>query len=221
MTRRRSRLLDVDLGSEASVRFRGLSKHPVTKRLEGIIARQMREALREALNEAMDNAARDGSFPSRSGRGYAAVRGRAQAFGTNFRSLRGHITAPLYLVAHDRGATITPKSSNYLTVPVFEALRADGTPKLASARSWIMLGSFVYRSKRTGQLYIARRTAEGKLSVLYLLLTEAQLKKHKGWAQAAWQRQLPSLSVAWGNILMNNITVDMVEEAYVQGGGSF
>lgn len=221
MASRRARLLDVDLGREASGLMSALSRSPVTRKLQTVIARQMREALKNALNEAMDNAYQDGSFPKRTGRGYAMVRKRAQAFGTGIRYLRGHITAPLYLIAQDRGSTITPVNSKYLTVPVFDGLRADGTPKLPSARSWKMLGSFVYKSKRTGQLYIARKTASGKVSVLYLLLDQVQLRKHKGWAQNAWNNQLPSLATEWGNIVISNLGVSLVNDAYVKGGGSF
>ena len=219
MGQRQSRLLDVTAGATASRALSGVVQTPVLRRVQTVIAKELREALRVALNESMDNAYRDGLFPSRTGNGYRLIRGRAQAFGTNIWNLRGHITAPSYLVAQDRGATITPKQGRYLTIPVFEALRADGTPKLRSARSWKMLGSFVYRSKKTGQLYIARKTTEGKVSVLYILVEEVTLRKHKGWAQTAWNRQLPILMQEYQRIVMRHLTVDKVEDAFVRGRG--
>lgn len=219
---RRARLIDTNLGAQARAIFGGISKNPVTRRAETVMARAMREALKEAINRAIDNAYMDGSFPSRTGRGYAQTRGKAQAFGTTFGTLRGHITAPLYLVAQDRGALIEPVNARKLAIPVFEALRADGTPKLPSPNSWRMLGSFVYKSKRTGQVYIARKTPSGKVSVLYLLVDSVQLTKHKGWAQAAFERELPRLANEWGRILTTYaITVANVEQAYVKGGGTF
>ena len=219
MGQRQSRLLDVTTGALASRTLSSTAQTPVLRKVQTVIARELREALRLALNESMDNAYRDGLFPSRSGSGYKRVRGRAQAFGTNIWNLRGHINAPSYLVAHDRGADITPKRGRYLAVPIYEGVRKDGSPKLRSPRSWKMLKSFVYRSKKTGQLYIARKKNDGKVSVLYVLVESVQLREHKGWAQTAWERQLPMLAQDYQRIVMRHLTVDKVEDAFVRGRG--
>lgn len=219
MGQRQSRLLDVTTGATASRALAGAAQSPTLRRVQTVIARELREALRLALNQSMDNAYRDGLFPSKSGKGYQRVRGRAQAFGTTIWNLRGHITAPSYLVAHDRGANITPKRGRYLAVPIHEGVREDGSPKLRSPRSWKMWKSFVYRSKRTGQLYIARKKNDGKVSVLYILVENVQLRKHKGWAQTAWQRQLPLLAQDYQRIVQTHINVGAVEDAFVRGRG--
>lgn len=219
---RRGKLIDLNVGPLASGVFGGIARNPITKKAESIMARSMRDAIRDAINRAIDNAYVDGTMPNRTGRGYAQTRGRAQAFGTSFASLRGHITAPLYLVAQDRGSTIEPVNARKLAIPVFEALRADGTPKLPSPNNWRMLGSFVYKSKRTGQAYIARRKPDGRVSVLYILVDSAQLRKHKNWAQNAIDRQMPRLANDFANILFTYaITIDNVNAAYLKGGGSF
>jgi hypothetical protein len=198
---RRGRLVTLDLGREIPA-LRGMSG-TVSARRETVIARAVREALRRGLNEAFDSAYKDGLFPARTRAGYNAVRNAAQVYGTSLSSIRAFVNAPAHLVAHEKGATITPVNSQYLTVPIHQGLRGDGTPKLYSANSWRMLGSFVYKSRRTGKLYIARRTPDKKLEILYILLDSVDLTKHEGWATKALARRLPFLISEIAAILSN------------------
>lgn len=189
MSRRLGRLVTMDLGRDVPA-LRAMSG-VVSQRRETVIAREVREALRRGINQAFDKAYKDGIFPSRTGRSYNQTRGRAQAYGTSLASIRAHLNAPIRLVAHENGTVITPTNGNYLTIPIHQGLRADGSPKLPGPNSWRMLKSFVYKSKRTGQLYIARRTPDKKLEILYILVDSVDLSKHKGWATRVMQRELP------------------------------
>jgi hypothetical protein len=189
MRRRLGRLVTLDLGRDVPA-LRALSG-TIPQRRESVIARTIREVLRQGINRAFDNAYRDGAMPKRTSRSYNQMRGRAQAYGTSLSSLRAHINAPANLVAHERGATITPINGDYLTIPIHQGLRGDGTPKLPSANSWRMLGSFVYKSKKTGQLYIARQNSQKRLEILYILVDSVELTKHKGWATDVMRKEMP------------------------------
>jgi len=105
-----SRLIDVSLGSLASLRYGGLRKNKISARIETIAAREMRQTLKSFLADAMIDARASGG-PYRTGKGIGAAIAGARAFGTNFSQLRGHIIAPSYMAAHNTGATISPKNS--------------------------------------------------------------------------------------------------------------
>lgn len=198
------KLLEVTLGRELTTVFGSLTKNPLTRRVEASMTRSMREALLAAFVDVIHDARRDGSMPMRTGAAYRKLLIGGRAFGTTFASLRGHIIGPDYIVAHQRGTLITPNEAPQLAIPMPAALRPDGTPKLPGPRSWRIHGSFVYFSKRTQRGYIARNV-QGRLELLYAFVDEAQLKKHKGFIDQPWARQLPKLFNAFGLIFQNTI----------------
>lgn len=214
--RRNARLIDTNLGSAAAGRYAGLGANKITARIERQAAPLMREALREALAAAMLETG--GKAPSRSGSGLRAAQRGARAFGTRFSQLRGHILAPSYMVAHNEGATITPVKGEWLAVPLPAAQKADGSPKLPGPNSWKMHGSFIWKSPKTGKLLIVRKEkGSDTLIFLYVLVPSVTLRSHVGWADRAWSQQIPALMAAWDSIVASFLTVDMVEEAYVNG----
>lgn len=212
------RLIDINLGAAATAAYGGLGKHPISRRIEAQAARLMREALRSALQSAMSEAAARGDAPRRTGRGIQAAVSGSRAFGQNFASLRGHIIAPGRMVAHEDGSTIYPEGE-YLAVPIFDGLRSDGSPKLMNPNQWRAHGSFTIRGKTSGRLFIVRKDPSNpnQLLFLYVLVESVTLKKHRGWATRAWQKQLPLLRAEWDNIVASFMTVGMVEEAFSNG----
>jgi hypothetical protein len=189
-----------------------LNSHPMTRKRTTLLSRELREALKQALDESMRRARVDGLMPFSSGRGAKSI--VTKAFGTTPGSLRGHIVGNDYLAAHNLGSEILPKG-RALAVPIADGLRPDGSPKLPGPRSWSNITKiFVYKSKRTKQAYLARRTADKKLSVLYILVDSIQLTKYRGWADTAWERQLPALIAEWESIIASYILADTVADAY-------
>lgn len=205
------RLIDVNLGAMATAQYGALRGDPISRRIETLAARQMREALRSALQEAMLTA----NAPRRTGNGIRQAVTGARAFGTNFSALRGHILSPGHLIAHEDGTTITPRGE-YLAVPIYDGLRGDGSPKMRNPSQWRAFGSFVFKGKNGG-LFIGRKPKGSDLQTLYALVPSVSLTTHTGWATNSWSRQLPLLKAEWDSIVASYISPDMVSEAYSRG----
>lgn len=210
-----ARLIDAsDLGSLAERTYGPLRKNPFTKRIETQASRLMRAALKDHLTQAMVAARADA--PYRTGASYKTALVGARAFGTNFSQLRGHIVADAKLVVHDRGTDIYPGEAEYLAIPIYHGRKPDGAPKLARPYMWKRFGSFVFKSKKTGKLYIVRQGPDKKLQFLYALVESVEIKGTR-WATNAWAQQLPYLLQEWGNIVTSFMTTDIVGEAYSKG----
>lgn len=210
-------LIHAELGGEVGRIFGALSDNPLTRRVETTMMRQMRDALIGAMVEAVKDAQREGAFPNRTGVGYRKALAGGRAFGTRFKDLRGHLLAPDYIVAHQRGTLITPVEAPQLAIPLPAALRPDGTPKLLKPSSWTLYGSFIYKSKRNGRGYIARKGPTGELILLYVFVDEAQLRKHKGFITKPWDKNLAKLFDKFGLIFMAAIESFDVEEFVEMG----
>lgn len=213
------RLIDVNLGPQATAAYGRLGKHPITKRKQAAIVREMRAALKDALRNAMVEAEASGDAPKRTGRSIRIAQTGARAFGQNFANLRGHIIAPGRLVAHENATEILPQEGEYLAVPIYDGLRADGSPKLLNPNQWRQYGSFTIKGKKTGRLYIVRKDPSNpkRLQFLYVLVESVQLSKHRGWASRSWKKELPFLRAEWDSIVASYMTVDDVGEAYTAG----
>lgn len=217
---RKARIFDVDVGGATVAMFGALRRAAFTRRSEAVMARQMRVALRDMLEQIIRDAARDGSFPTRSGAGLRATRGGARAFGQSFNSLRGHIVGPAYLKLLEEGGTLLPVNAEALTIPMEYALRADGTPKLRSPRQWQnILKTFIYKSKKTGRAYIAFKNGEGRLTLLYMLIDAAEFKGRQFLANA-WSRRIDDLVNEFGQIMLAEASqIDLMKLARVTHKG--
>lgn len=116
-------------------------------------------------------------------------------------NLRADIKVYPWLIAQEYGAHIT-KKDKYLTIPLFYALRPDGSPKFKSARSWQRFGSFVYTQKSTGRKFLAYKSASGELRILYILLDEVDIKPVLGLIRTAGS-MLDELMSVWGSIYLS------------------
>lgn len=174
----------------------------VSGRAETRVSRIIREALRQALTDTVRRAFLDGA-PVRTGRARRVMLNGVRAFGTNFGGLRGHIIGPNYMKAHEDGATIRPTRARALAIPLPAAQRADGSPKLPGPRSWRnILKTFLYKSKKTGNMYIAYKNNSGSLTLLYVLVDSATLSKHSGFLARAWETQKPDIVEAMGRAML-------------------
>jgi len=82
---------------------------------------------------------------------------------------------------HERGATIRPKRSKYLTVPLPPALNSNGTPKRKSARDW--QNTFVLKSRK-GNLLIVQKAGGGRITPLYVLKKQVTIPQRLGFEDA-------------------------------------
>ena len=93
------------------------------------------------------------------------------------------VTFPLtgIAVVHETGATIRPKNSQYLTIPLRAALDSRGVPLKAKARDWS--DTFVARSKR-GNLLIFQKQPGGGIKPLYVLKQSVTIPKRLAFKEA-------------------------------------
>lgn len=126
-------------------------------------------------------------------------------------SLRGTIVVNPWIRAHEFGATLEP-DNEYFTIPIFHALRPDGSPKFKSAVSWRRFGSFIYTKKSTGQKFIAYKSKEtGELRILYVLVDKVVMKKRMFLLRTAASR-MGALWQAWGSIYIREaMRLDIIQ----------
>lgn len=206
------RVFEAELGAVIERAFSALNRaQGFSGRAQIRMAQKMREVLRVALERTIDD-----GFPVRTGRTKAQAQAGIRVFGTSFNNIRGHIIAPAYIRLMDEGGEIEPRQAEFLAIPFGYALRPDGTPKLPGPRSWKnVVNTFVYKSKRTGGLYIAFKTADGKLQVLYTLVEMAEFKPRR-FLQKAWNKQKGDLFAEFGNIMVEEIArVDVLRLARI------
>lgn len=216
------RVFEADLSDVAGPIYTPLLRAKgIGRSAEVRIARKLRIALKDALQDMITKSYIDGSAPFRTGRSRQIMSRGVRAFGTSLNGLRGYIIGPDYIRAHNEGAAITPVRASALTIPLPAAQRPDGSPKLPGPRSWSnVLPTFIYKSKRTGQAYIAYKNKEGTLTLLYLLVDEVQLRKYKGFLDRAWDFQKPDIMAAFGRAMLFEMSkVNLLRLARVTTGG--
>jgi hypothetical protein len=163
---------------------------------------------RAELEAAMKQAVAEGyvasGLRSRSGSMARQLLSAVRVSGTGrFSRLHGGAYAEPWVVVHDRGnANITPKQSRKLAIPLPAALFADGRPRRRGPRSWQSLGTFIYRSKRNGNLYVAYKPkARGaKLVLLYLLVDKVSIPKRMR-IRESFDALIGPLVTGWADML--------------------
>jgi hypothetical protein len=182
------KVFEADLGKVVSSINGPLSRaQGLSGRAIGRINTRVRTELRNVLHQMLIRAYADGSAPSRSGKSKRIMLNGIRTFGSRSSGIRGHIIGPDYIAAHNEGATITPKKAKALAIPIGAALRPDGTPKLNGPRSWQnIVKTFIFKSRKTGQGYIAYRNGAGGVTLLYVLVDQAVLRQHSGFLDRAW-----------------------------------
>jgi hypothetical protein len=144
-------------------------------------------------------------YPRRSGRSAAELPGSVRVrVGSTLESIQGYFLVNAPIAGLEYGPTVTPKNARKIAIPLPEALRADGTPKRIGPNSWRPLGTFVYTSKRTGQMYIAYNR-KGVLHFLYLLVDRAKLPELRT-VRNAYDSLIPRLYGMFADILRDSIS---------------
>lgn len=120
---------------------------------------------------------------------------------------------PLAVLANEYGTKnpILPKTARSLAIPILDGLYPDGTPKRLGPESWRSLGTFVYKSRKTGHSYIAYKPTGGKLKIVYLLVDHVKGLKEMRRIRNMYDAKLPELYA-----LITDILQDAITEVYNQ-----
>lgn len=197
---RRDQIYRVSIPESAIAAFRQLSRADY---LEPLIAPRFAASFKTFLNSVASTVAT--SYPKRSGRTARDILMSARVKGgRTLESIEGWFLVHPSVHRNEFGATIRPTKAQKLAIPFGFAVWPDGSPKRRGPLSWKALGTFVYKSKRTGKEYIAYKTKGRGLVVLYVLVDAVTIKGTKRFP-AAWNARLPSLYASWVAIMQEEI----------------
>jgi hypothetical protein len=218
-TNRNVKVFEVNVGGVVGGIFAGIAR-TASIRNQSVMAAQMREALRQTLIEVVQGAYRDGSAPVRTGKSRNIMLRGVRVYGSSFANLRGHIIGPDYIRTQEDGAVIRPVNAKALTIPLAAALRPDGTPKLPGPRSWQnILPTFIFKSKKTDNSYIAYKNPGGGLTLLYVLVDEVTITK-RGFLAKNWNQRKPLLMERIGIIMLEEFAkIDLMQLARIKVRG--
>lgn len=141
---------------------------------------QMRLALENYMIDVVTDVLSSGRTQSRTGTLAKSLLDGIKVTGSKLNTIVGVYRGTDYAVTQEYGGKITPKRAKVLTLPLPDALRPDGTPKLKSPRSWKRFGTFSYTSKKTGQGYLVYRKPDGSLKFLYVYVDVVNVKPTLG-----------------------------------------
>lgn len=197
------------LYSQDAKRFRAAIRPSLVGRLaqiEPAISNRAAEEIYDWLFEVIRDAMRATSLRDENGNILRQLRGGVRVTGrANLNALRGAIWTYPWIFAHEYGADIVPTTSEYLAIPIFYGLRADGSPKFKNPRSWNRYGSFVYTQRATGKKFLAYKSKEtGDLRILYILVDKTTIPARLGLNRMANSR-VAALLTAWGQIYLEEI----------------
>jgi hypothetical protein len=162
--------------------------------IEKIVAPNMITYFRQWLKEVAMGVAQD--WPRKSGRSASMLASSSRVTGTTLDSLRGYFFVSQEIAVNEYGSNppaITPKRARKLAIPILDGCFPDGQPRRKGPESWRSLGTFVYKSKKNKNLYIAYKSkTDGQLKLLYLLVDAVKLKEMR-LIRNAYDRRLPDL----------------------------
>lgn len=175
--------------------------------LEALTAPQIGRAFSIWLQQVAMKVAKD--WPKRSGLSSVDISGSAHAsYGLTLSSIKGYFDVSIPIAANEYGTgVITPKNSQMLAIPILDGLYPDRTPKRLGPNSWRPLGTFVYRSKRTGQAYIAYKDGSDRLKIIYVLVPRTQGLRAIRKFRDAYDLLLPELYAAITLIMSDAVAV--------------
>jgi hypothetical protein len=126
------------------------------------------------------------SLSKRSGEGIASIRKSISITGNSINNVVGKMGGVFYLGVQEEGGTLTPKSAQYLTVPLDAALDANGVPKRLSVREWD--NTFVGTSRDGSKKIVYLRLLDHKVLPLYLLVSKVSIVPRLGMKKEAENR---------------------------------
>jgi len=171
--------------SDASGAVAALNKHieDSYKRIPDTLRNELGRYLKRVQSELVSkhsapySGARGGdSLSRRSGGGLRSIMESIKVqSGSEIQDVSGRIGGNYYMRVHEYGATITPRTAKYLTIPMPAALDARGIPKKRSAREWS--NTFVAPTK-SGLMIFQKRAS--RIVPLYLLKKSVKIPARLG-----------------------------------------
>jgi len=165
--------------------------------LEPAMADEMAVALQVWLANVINTTMAVTKLNDKGGQILGSLLSSARVYGaSSMLSLRGQIFAYPYIWAHEFGAEIHPVNGQYLAIPIYDALRPDGSPKYRNPSSWQRWGSFVWTQRGSGKKFLVYKNAGGSLVFLYILVEKVTIPKRLGLIDMA-DTLYPALIEAW------------------------
>lgn len=160
--------------------------------LEDQIAPQIAASLKTWLDGVAKRAA--AQWPKRSGASATEVASSARVRGyAKLDSIYGYFLVSSPIASNEYGTKERrPVNAKMLAIPILDGLFPDGTPKRLGPSSWRYLNTFVYKSRRNGNVYIAYK-ADGRLKLIYLLVSKAKALKELRKLRNEWDAAEPAL----------------------------
>jgi hypothetical protein len=207
----RHQIYHAKIPDSAIAAFRVLSR---SEFLEPLIAPRFAASFKTFLDSVAKTVAQ--RYPKRSGRSANEITMSARVRGgrRTLDSIDGYFLVSPQIYRNEFGARIRPSKSQKLAIPFGFAVWPNGSPKRRGPLSWKALGTFVYKSKRTGKEYIAYKTKGRGLVVLYVLVDEVVIKGTKRFP-TAWNANIPSLYASWMAIMQEEINF-VYDRAYAE-----
>lgn len=183
--------------------------------IQAFMVPRMKRAMEAYLSDVVTKTLQDMALHDRSGNMRKQLKRGVRVYGSGtVDSVRGAVVADPYVSLHEYGGKVKPKGAKALTVPLRAALRPDGTPKRRRAGSWKPFGTYIWKSKETGNAYIVYNRKNKSRVFLYVLIHEANFKKKLGMRRHA-NKLMPGLVRAFGNIMLEAMThVDLAAIAF-------
>jgi hypothetical protein len=201
--------LGVMYENRAAQRFRAAIRPSLVGQLKYIeqpIAVEAANALGLWMMRVVEATLRTTVLNDRKGEVAKQLRGGIRIYGRgSLVNLRSQIVAYPWLMAQEFGASIDPKE-RYLAIPIFDALRPDGSVKFQNPRSWNRFGSFVWTQRGTGKKFLVYKSKQdGGLKFLYVLVEHVDIKPVLGLIRNA-DAMLGQLMATWGQIYLAEAT---------------
>jgi hypothetical protein len=201
----RLQIVNTRIDPSAISKLRGLKYGPY---LEQIIAPQMGQAFREWLAGVAKDVSSD--WPRRSGKSAGELGSSSRVvFSGDLASMRGYFLVSQSIAANEYGTNppaLSAKNAKMIAIPILDGCFPDGRPKRLSPNSWRSLGSFIYKSKKNKNVYVAYKSkTDGKLKLLYLLVDAIKLKEMR-LIRNAYDRRLPDLITQFILIMQDAVT---------------
>lgn len=198
-----AKLFEFVIPNEVRAAIRPLVRNRLLE-LESRLVPELKIALGNFVEDVITQTFATTSIKSRTGKMKKSVEEGYRVYGSKISNIRAVYRALPYVLAHEYGAIIRPTRARVLTVPLPAALRADGTPKFRSPRSWKRYGTFSYTSKETGQGYLAYKNARGELVLLYMYLDRVRIRPRLGLRKTHY-KMLHELMRQWGLIIADEL----------------
>jgi 3D (Asp-Asp-Asp) domain-containing protein len=117
-----------------------------------------------------------GKLHRRSGSATRQLRTGVRVFDLGSKVVVGTISGPGYLVIHEYGGIITPRRSQWLTIPTEHALDSRGVPLRQKSRDWP--NTYVRRNSQGGLTIFQDRG--GRAVPLYVLVKRVKIPRRLG-----------------------------------------